>query len=154
MVGPKIHHPRFLRPFLDRPLVMTNGCFDILHRGHVAYLEQAAKLGQCLLVAVNTDESVKRQGKGQDRPINPLQDRLTMLAALGCVDIVTWFDADTPLELIRKLKPDVLVKGGDWSEDQIAGAKEVKEWGGRVAIVPHLHQRSTTALIERIRSMA
>ena len=153
MIGPKIHHPRFLRPFINRPMVMTNGCFDILHRGHVAYLEQAAKLGACLLVAVNTDESVKRQGKGQDRPINLLQDRLTMLAALACVDIVTWFDADTPIELIHRLRPDVLVKGGDWPVDKIVGNTEVSGWGGRVVSIPFIHQKSTTGLLEKIRTL-
>ena len=139
---------------LPRPLVFTNGCFDILHRGHVTYLAQARELGASLVVALNTDASVRRLGKGADRPINSLEDRAAVVAALGAVDLVTWFDADTPPELILELRPDVLVKGGDWPEDRIVGAAEVRSWGGHVASIPILHQRSTSALVERIRKSA
>ncbi len=137
---------------LPRPLVFTNGCFDILHRGHVSYLEEAAQLGNCLLVAVNTDASVRRLNKGNDRPINPLADRQALLAALQSVDIVIPFDAETPLELIRRLKPDVLVKGGDWPAEDIVGAAEVIQSGGKVHSIPFRYQRSTSDLIEKIRS--
>lgn len=139
---------------LPRPLVFTNGCFDILHRGHVTYLAQARALGASLVVALNTDESVRRLGKGADRPINVLQDRAAVVAALAAVDLVTWFDADTPLALIVALRPDVLVKGGDWPEERIVGAAEVRAWGGRVVSLPIVHERSTTDLIERIRKAA
>jgi len=138
---------------LGRPLVFTNGCFDILHRGHVTYLSQARALGASLLVALNSDASVRRQGKGDDRPVNFLSDRLAVVAALASVDIVTWFDEDTPLELIRMLRPDVLVKGGDWSVDQIIGAREVKSWNGTVHSIPILYPASTTALLRRIRDV-
>jgi rfaE bifunctional protein nucleotidyltransferase chain/domain len=136
-----------------RPLVFTNGCFDILHRGHATYLAQARALGASLLVAVNTDASVKRQGKGDDRPINTLEDRMAVLAALECVTLVTWFDEDTPLSRILESRPDMLVKGGDWPVDRIVGAKEVVGWGGTVHSIPFIHQRSTTALLEKIRRL-
>ncbi|RPI44746.1 MAG: D-glycero-beta-D-manno-heptose 1-phosphate adenylyltransferase [Betaproteobacteria bacterium] len=136
---------------LPRPLVFTNGCFDILHRGHVTYLAQARALGAALVVALNTDASVQRLGKGDARPINRLDDRAAVIAALGCVDMVTWFDADTPLDLIVSLHPDILVKGGDWAEDRIVGAAEVRSWGGRVESIAFRYDRSTTAVIERIR---
>ena len=136
---------------LARPLVFTNGCFDILHRGHVTYLAQAKALGASLLVALNTDQSVRRLEKGADRPINALSSRAAVVAALGSVDLVTWFDADTPLELIVSLRPDVLVKGGDWPEDAIVGAAEVRGWGGRVVSVAFRHACSTTDLVSRIR---
>lgn len=139
---------------LPRPLVFTNGCFDILHRGHVTYLAQARALGASLVVALNTDESVRRLGKGAERPVNPLQDRAAVVAALAAVDLVTWFDADTPLALIVALRPEVLVKGGDWPEERIVGAAEVRSWGGRVVSLPIVHARSTTELIERIRKAA
>jgi D-glycero-beta-D-manno-heptose 1-phosphate adenylyltransferase len=138
---------------LKRPLVFTNGCFDILHRGHVTYLAQAAALGASLVVALNSDASVKRQGKGDDRPINPLADRMALMASLECVSLVTWFDEDTPLNVIRALRPDVLVKGGDWSTEKIVGAKEVQAWGGKVVSIPFLHARSTTATLNKIRSL-
>ncbi len=138
-------------PALPRPLVFTNGCFDLLHLGHVTYLAQARSLGASLLVAVNSDASVQRLGKGEDRPINPLPDRLALLAALRCVDLVTWFDEDTPLERILQARPEVLVKGGDWSPERIVGAEEVLGWGGSVHSIPFVHQRSTSALLERIR---
>ena len=137
---------------LPRPLVFTNGCFDILHRGHVSYLEEAAQLGNSLLVAVNTDSSVRRQNKGTDRPINPLDDRLALLAALQSVDLVIPFDSDTPLELIKIIKPDILVKGGDWPIEQIVGAEEVINNGGEVHSIRFRYQRSTSDLINRIRS--
>jgi rfaE bifunctional protein nucleotidyltransferase chain/domain len=136
---------------LPRPLVFTNGCFDILHRGHVTYLAQARALGASLIVGVNTDASVKRQGKGDDRPINNEQDRMAVLAALESVSLVTWFDSDTPLELILRCRPDILVKGGDWATERIVGAREVLGWGGQVHSIPFLHQRSTTATLAKIR---
>jgi len=135
---------------LHRPLVLTNGCFDILHRGHVTYLAQARALGAALVVAVNADASVRRLGKGGDRPVNVLADRMALLAALECVDLVTWFDEDTPLQRILDCQPDVLVKGGDWPVERIVGAAEVQAWGGRVVSIPFIHQRSTTALMEKI----
>ena len=138
---------------VTRPLVFTNGCFDILHRGHVTYLAQAARLGASLLVAVNSDDSVRRQGKGEDRPVNRLADRMALLAALECVRLVTWFDEDTPIERIRACRPDVLVKGGDWPVARIVGAPEVQGWGGSVHSIPFIHQTSTTALLEKIRSL-
>ena len=136
---------------LPRPLVFTNGCFDVLHRGHVTYLAQARALGASLVLGVNSDASVKRQGKGDDRPVNAEADRLAVLAALAAVDLVVLFDEDTPLNLILTCKPDVLVKGGDWAPDAIIGAKEVIAWGGSVHSIPFLHQRSTTALLKKIR---
>ena len=136
---------------LARPLVFTNGCFDLVHRGHVTYLAQARALGASLVVALNTDASVRRLDKGEDRPINRLEDRAAVVAALGCVDLVTWFDADTPLDLIVALRPDVLAKGGDWPEERIVGAAEVRGWGGKVVSIPFRYDRSTTAVIERIR---
>jgi rfaE bifunctional protein nucleotidyltransferase chain/domain len=138
---------------LARPLVFTNGCFDILHRGHVTYLAQARALGAALVVALNTDASVKRLGKGDDRPVNRLEDRLAVMAALGCVDLVTWFDEDTPLQRILAARPEVLVKGGDWAPDRIVGATEVRGWGGSVHSIPFLHEKSTTALLTKIRSL-
>lgn len=138
---------------LHRPLVLTNGCFDILHRGHVTYLAQARALGAALVVAVNTDASVRRLGKGADRPVNVLADRMALLAALECVDLVTWFDEDTPLQRILDCQPDVLVKGGDWPVERIVGATEVQARGGRVVSIPFIHQRSTTALLEKIRRL-
>ncbi len=137
---------------LLRPLVFTNGVFDILHRGHVTYLAQARALGASLLVAVNTDASARRLGKGEDRPINPLEDRAAVVAALQCVDLVSWFDTDTPLEAILACRPDVLVKGGDWAVEKIVGAAEVHSWGGRVVSIPFAFERSTTSLLSRIRS--
>jgi rfaE bifunctional protein nucleotidyltransferase chain/domain len=136
---------------LKRPLVFTNGVFDILHRGHVTYLAQARALGASLLVAVNSDASARGLGKGKDRPINALEDRAALVAALESVALVTWFEQETPLELIIQVKPDVLVKGGDWQADAIVGAKEVKSWGGSVHSLPFEHERSTTALLDRIR---
>ena len=138
---------------LARPSVFTNGCFDIVHRGHVTYLAQAAALGASLVVALNSDASVRRQGKGNERPVNTLDDRMAVIAALGCVSLVTWFDEDTPLRRIVECRPDILVKGGDWPVDRIVGAREVIGWGGTVLSIPFIHQKSTTALLERIRSL-
>ncbi len=136
---------------LPRPLVFTNGVFDLLHRGHVTYLAQARALGARLLVALNSDSSARGLGKGADRPINPLEDRMAVLAALAAVDLVTWFDEDTPLATIMVSRPDVLVKGGDWKPTDIVGAREVRAWGGTVHAIPFLPGRSTTALLHRIR---
>jgi len=138
---------------LPRPLVFTNGCFDILHRGHVTYLAQARALGASLVVAANSDASVKRLGKGDDRPVNAQEDRMAVLAALESVSLVTWFDEDTPLARILDCRPDVLVKGGDWPVDRIVGAPEVIGWGGTVHSIPFIHMRSTTALLEKIRRL-
>ena len=137
---------------LPRPLVFTNGVFDVLHRGHVTYLAQARALGASLLLALNTDASTRRLDKGADRPINALEDRAAVAAALGAVDLVTWFDEDTPLQLILRVRPDVLVKGGDWAPEKMVGAAEVLSRGGSVHSIPFLHQRSTTRMLERIRA--
>ena len=136
---------------LPRPLVFTNGCFDIVHRGHVSYLAQARALGASLVLALNTDESVKRQDKGDDRPINSLANRAAVMAALASVDVVTWFDSDTPADLIAQVQPDVLVKGGDWQPDAIVGAAETLARGGQVHSIPFLHQTSTTKMLAKIR---
>ena len=138
---------------LPRPLVFTNGCFDILHRGHVTYLAQARSLGSSLLIAANSDASVRRLGKGDDRPVNPLADRMALLASLECVTLVTWFDEDTPLQRILDCRPDVLVKGGDWPVERIVGYREVIAWGGTVHSLPFVHERSTTALMAKIRNL-
>jgi rfaE bifunctional protein nucleotidyltransferase chain/domain len=137
---------------LPRPLVFTNGVFDVLHRGHVTYLEQARQLGAALVVAVNSDASVRRLNKGSDRPLNSQEDRMAVLAALACVDLVVPFDDDTPRALIVQTMPDVLVKGGDYSAETTAGAAEVIAHGGRFVAIPFRFQRSTTALVERIRA--
>ena len=150
----KIHDPAALDTWLGalaRPLVFTNGVFDLLHRGHVTYLSRARALGAALLVALNSDPSVRRLGKGLDRPLNQLQDRLAVLAALECVDAVTWFEDDTPEALIAAAQPEVLVKGGDWPVERIVGAPQVLARGGRVVSIPFEHERSTTRLVERIR---
>lgn len=132
-------------------IVFTNGVFDILHRGHATYLEQAAALGQRLVVGLNSDASVKRLGKGDDRPLNGQDDRAAVLSALRCVDAVVIFDQDTPLELIQALGPDVLVKGGDWAPDKIVGGEYVRKYGGEVISLPLVEGRSTTTLVQRIR---
>lgn len=138
---------------LPQPLVFTNGCFDILHRGHVTLLAQARALGAAMIVALNSDASVKRLGKGPDRPVNALADRLALVAALECVSMVTWFDEDTPLQRILDCHPAILVKGGDWPVEQIVGNAEVTAWGGRVVSIPFIHQKSTTALLDKIRRL-
>ena len=136
---------------LPRPLVFTNGCFDILHRGHVTYLAQARALGASMVLALNTDASVRRLGKGDDRPINALANRAAVVAALASVDVVTWFDSDTPADLIAQVQPDVLVKGGDWQPENIVGAAETLARGGSVHSIPFLHQTSTTKTLAKIR---
>jgi rfaE bifunctional protein nucleotidyltransferase chain/domain len=136
---------------LARPLVFTNGVFDLLHRGHVTYLAQARALGAALIVALNGDASARRLGKGDGRPVNALEDRMALVAALEAVDAVTWFDEDTPETLIETLRPEVLVKGGDWPAEKIVGAVQTLARGGRVVSVPFTHQRSSTALLEKIR---
>ncbi|MDX9750247.1 MAG: D-glycero-beta-D-manno-heptose 1-phosphate adenylyltransferase [Flavobacteriales bacterium] len=132
-------------------IVFTNGCFDILHRGHATYLQQAAALGDRLIVGLNSDASVRRQGKAPDRPLNDQDSRALVLAALRCVDVVTIFDQDTPLEPIAAIRPDVLVKGGDWSVDRIVGADVVQAGGGTVHSLPLVDGFSTTGLVEKIR---
>lgn len=132
-------------------VVFTNGVFDLLHRGHVEYLFAARAMGDALVVGLNTDESVRRLGKGADRPINREADRALVLAGLACVDAVTLFGDDTPRDLIAALLPDVLVKGGDYRVDDIAGADEVRAAGGRVEVIPLVPGRSTTAILERAR---
>ena len=136
---------------LPRPRVFTNGVFDLLHRGHVTYLERARALGGSLTVAVNSDASVRRLGKSPDRPLNALDDRMAVLAALACVDLVIPFDDDTPRALIVACMPEILVKGGDYTAASTAGAAEVIAAGGRFVAVPFEHDRSTTALVARIR---
>src|SRR5258706_16227350 len=136
---------------LARPLVFTNGVFDILHRGHVTYLARARALGAALLVALNTDASVRRLGKGADRPVNTLPDRLAVMAALEFVDAVTWFDEDKPVALIQACRPEIFVKGGAWPAERIFGAPDGLDAGGRVQSIPFEHERSTSALLKRIR---
>jgi D-beta-D-heptose 7-phosphate kinase/D-beta-D-heptose 1-phosphate adenosyltransferase len=135
-----------------KKIVFTNGCFDLLHPGHIAYLEEAKSLGDVLIVGLNDDASVHRL-KGRHRPVNTLEDRAALLSALKPVDMVVPFSEDTPLALIKALKPDILVKGGDYRPDDIVGAREVHENGGRVIIVPFIKGHSTTALIARIRAL-
>lgn len=137
---------------LPRPWVFTNGVFDVLHRGHVLYLAQARALGGSLVVALNTDASVRRLGKGDDRPLNAEMDRAIVMAALGCVDLVTWFDEDTPVSLIGELKPDLIVKGGDYNMDLLPETALVRSWGGNARALPFVEGYSTTALVRRIRS--
>ncbi len=133
-----------------RRIVFTNGCFDILHRGHISYLSLAKSLGDVLVVGVNSDDGIRRL-KGPSRPINALEDRMGVLAALSCVDLIVPFDEDTPCELIRVVRPDVFVKGGDYTRDRLPEAAIVEELGGAVQILPYLADRSTTDMIERIR---
>jgi rfaE bifunctional protein nucleotidyltransferase chain/domain len=141
---------RFGRPCAQR-VVFTNGCFDILHRGHVEYLVAARALGDALVVGVNTDASVRRL-KGEGRPVTRELDRAFVLAGLACVDAVTLFDEDTPAELIRALVPSVLVKGGDYSPDTVVGRDTVEAAGGRVVIIPLVAGHSTTGTLERLRT--
>jgi rfaE bifunctional protein nucleotidyltransferase chain/domain len=136
---------------LPRPLVFTNGVFDVLHRGHVSYLAQARALGGSLVVALNTDASARRLGKGPERPLNPLADRAIMMAALQSVDLVTWFDEDTPLELITEVRPDILVKGGDYDMSRLPETAVVQAYGGRALALPFVEGYSTTALVRKIR---
>ncbi|MGX9525284.1 D-glycero-beta-D-manno-heptose 1-phosphate adenylyltransferase [Alcaligenes nematophilus] len=136
---------------LARPLVFTNGVFDILHRGHVSYLDEAAQLGASLIVGVNTDASVRRLNKGPERPINAEQDRAALLAALACVDAVVLFGEDTPEALIAALRPDLIVKGGDYDMEALPETALVRSWGGDAVAIPFEFQRSTTALVKKLR---
>jgi D-glycero-beta-D-manno-heptose 1-phosphate adenylyltransferase len=137
---------------LPRPLVFTNGVFDILHRGHASYLAQARALGASLVVGVNSDASVKMLGKGDDRPINSEADRQALLAALESVDMIVLFAEQTPVSLIEKIRPDIYVKGGDYEIDTLAETRLVKTWGGKAIAIPFLYERSTTSLLGKIRS--
>lgn len=133
------------------PIVFTNGVFDILHRGHVTYLDRAAQLGGSLIVAVNSDASARRLGKGPDRPLNQAQDRAALLAALECVTAVTIFEEDTPVEIIGLLRPDLIVKGGDYDMTLLPETRLVESWGGRAVAIPFEFARSTTSLVTKIR---
>ena len=133
-------------------MVFTNGVFDVLHRGHATYLAQARALGGSLVVALNTDASARRLGKGPDRPLNNEQDRAVVIAALASSTLVTWFDEDTPTELIRALKPDILVKGGDYDMRALAETAVVESYGGKALAIPFVAGYSTTALVKKIRS--
>lgn len=132
-------------------IVFTNGCFDIIHPGHVDYLSRARDLGDILVLGLNTDDSVKRQNKGPDRPINDQASRAKVLAALGCVDAIVYFNEDTPLELIKKVMPDFLVKGGDWAVEKIVGHDIVTANGGKVLSIPFVEGFSTTGLIHKLK---
>jgi rfaE bifunctional protein nucleotidyltransferase chain/domain len=151
----KVLSKESLKPKLEalrhegKKIVFTNGCFDILHVGHVRYLQEARKLGDVLVLGLNSDASV-RTLKGEKRPLVPQDERADILAALEAVDFVTIFDEETPFELIGYLRPDLLVKGGDWAEDQIVGGDIVKKWGGRVVVAPLIPGRSTTNVVEKI----
>jgi D-beta-D-heptose 7-phosphate kinase/D-beta-D-heptose 1-phosphate adenosyltransferase len=140
------------RDGLEGPLVFTNGVFDLLHPGHVTLLETARSLGAALVVGLNTDASVRRLGKGPDRPVTPETSRARVLAALAAVDAVVLFDEDTPLELVHALRPDLLVKGADYPRDRIVGADFVEARGGRVVRVPLVPETSTTRIVERLRA--
>ena len=156
--------PEFLRKIVSReqapqalaalaqPAVFTNGVFDVLHRGHVTYLAQARALGASLVVALNTDASARRLGKGPDRPLNGEQDRAIMMAALGSVDLVTWFDEDTPVQLLSELRPQVYVKGGDYDMRKLAETALVEGYGGRAVAIPFVDGYSTSRLVDRIRA--
>ncbi|OLP07690.1 bifunctional protein [Rhodoferax antarcticus ANT.BR] len=139
---------------LPRPLVFTNGVFDVLHRGHVMYLEQARALGASLVVALNTDASAKRLGKGPDRPLNNEVDRACVIAALASSSLVTWFDEDTPLELIGLVRPDLLVKGGDYDMTKLSETTLVQSWGGHARALPFVQGYSTTALVNKIKNLS
>jgi D-glycero-beta-D-manno-heptose 1-phosphate adenylyltransferase len=136
---------------LAKKCVFTNGVFDVLHRGHVTYLAEARALGASMIVALNSDASVKRLGKGEDRPINTLEDRMAVIAALESVSLVTWFEEDTPLARILESRPEVLVKGGDWPIDKIVGGREVQGWGGTVHAIDFQFEQSTSATLAKIR---
>ena len=151
ILDPEALQSRLKLAATQRPLVFTNGVFDILHRGHVTYLDQAAQLGATFVVALNTDASVRRLGKGDDRPLNTLEDRLALVASLGCVDFVTWFDEDTPQALIERLRPDLIVKGGDYDMETLPETAAVRSWGGDAVAIPFEFERSTTALVKKIR---
>lgn len=166
MTAPTVDLPAFLHKLcrredlparlaaLPRPLVFTNGVFDVMHRGHAIYLAQARALGASLVVALNTDASARRLGKGPDRPLNNELDRATLMAALGAVDLVTWFDEDTPQQLIAQIRPDILVKGGDYDMRKLPETALVESWGGRALALPFVEGYSTTALVRKIRGTA
>ena len=135
-----------------KKIAFTNGCFDILHVGHVRYLREAKKAGDILVLALNSDSSV-RAIKGEERPLICEEERAEVLAALEFVDFITIFPESTPLELINHLKPDILIKGGDWAEDKVVGRDEVKKWGGHVAIIPEVEGKSTTNIVEKIKTL-
>ena len=141
----------FKRKKAGKKIVFTNGCFDILHAGHVTYLEKAKRLGDILVVGLNSDSSIRRI-KGPGRPVNPEGDRARVIAALEAVDFVTLFSEDTPLNLICELRPNILVKGADWKKGQIVGAKEVQSWGGKVKQIPLVPGRSTSAILEKMKT--
>lgn len=143
--------PAINRFDLKKPIVFTNGVFDVLHRGHVSYLAEARALGGSLIVALNTDASAKRLGKGPDRPLNKHDDRAYMIAALASVDVVMFFEEDTPYELIEKIHPDIIVKGADYDMSQLPEAKLVESWGGKAIALQLVEGYSTTALVEKIR---
>ena len=143
-----------LRATLAAPVVFTNGVFDILHRGHVTYLAQARALGACLIVGVNSDASVRMLGKGDDRPINREADRMALLAALESVDWVVGFEEKTPIELIGAVRPDILAKGGDYDMDALPESALVRGWGGTALAIPFEHDRSTTALLNKVRAQS
>lgn len=160
-----MHSPAFLNKIISRdqapqavqalaargPVVFTNGVFDVLHRGHVTYLAQARAEGAALVVALNTDASARRLGKGPDRPLNNELDRAIMMAALESVSLVTWFDEDTPLTLIRELRPQLIVKGGDYDMSKLPETAAVESWGGRALALPFVDGYSTSALVRKIR---
>ncbi len=135
-----------------KKIAFTNGCFDILHIGHVRYLREAKKTADILVLALNSDSSVKKI-KGEKRPLVPQEDRAEIMAALEFIDFVTIFDETTPLELINLLKPDVLIKGGDWAEDKVVGRDEIKKWGGKLTLIPEINGKSTTSIVDKIRQV-
>jgi rfaE bifunctional protein nucleotidyltransferase chain/domain len=137
---------------LPRPWVFTNGVFDVLHRGHVMYLAQARALGGSLVVALNTDASVRRLGKGDDRPLNNESDRAIVMASQQAVDLVTWFDEDTPEQIIAEIRPDILVKGGDYDMAKLPETALVQSWGGKALALPFVAGYSTTKLLQKIRA--
>jgi rfaE bifunctional protein nucleotidyltransferase chain/domain len=137
---------------LAQPVVFTNGVFDVLHRGHVSYLAKAAGLGTSLVVAVNTDASARRLGKGPERPLNTQADRAAVLAALASVTLVTFFDEDTPVQLLQELRPALYVKGGDYDMESLEETRLVRSWGGQALAIPFVDGYSTTALVRRMRS--
>jgi rfaE bifunctional protein nucleotidyltransferase chain/domain len=135
-----------------KKIAFTNGCFDILHVGHVRYLREAKKTADILVLALNSDSSV-RSLKGKERPLVPEKERAEIIAALEFIDFVTIFNELTPLELINYLKPDILIKGGDWAEEDVIGREEIKKWGGRVAIIPEVEGKSTTNIVEKVKKL-
>lgn len=137
---------------LPGPVVFTNGVFDVLHRGHVTYLAQARALGGSLVVGLNSDASARRLGKGPDRPLNAETDRAILLAALESVSLVTWFDEDTPVELLTELRPQIYVKGGDYDVATLPETRAMQAWGGRALALPFVDGYSTTALVRKIRA--